>query len=70
MHLYKGPLLIIHETDDDLVSHEMGRKLYDSRTVSNSICLLEGAGYSDALLKGGDTYFNSINKFLQNIESN
>ena len=59
------PTLFIHGTDDQMISPEMSRELYDAEACEKKeLLLVEGAGHAQSQDKNPDLYYETIFRFL------
>ena len=60
------PTLFIHGTDDQMISPEMSRELYDAEACEKKeLLLVEGAGHAQSQDKNPDLYYETIFRFLE-----
>ena len=62
-----APLLFFHGDRDDIVPHELGRRLFDSAGGPKEFITLKGAGHNDTIMMGGQDYLNKIASFVDNL---
>jgi len=60
----RGPLLILHGSQDELVPVSHGAKLFEAATEPKSFQALPQAGHNDTFQAGGEAYWNAIEGFL------
>jgi hypothetical protein len=63
----RAPLLFIHGDRDEVVSVELGRRLYERATAVKSFETLHGAGHDDTVAVGGAAYLSRIARFLDEV---
>jgi abhydrolase domain-containing protein 17 len=64
-----SPVLIIHGTDDKVVSFWHGKELYSAAISSlKHFYAAEGAGHNNLLLAADNGYWHAINNFVKNIK--
>ena len=66
----KVPVLYIHGTDDNLVPHEMSRKLYEQTASHRQLLLIHGGGHNNSATVGGDKYLMEVQNFIQLMRKN
>ena len=59
------PTLFIHGASDAMISVQMSKDLYDAATCPKELLIVEGAGHAQAQDKDPETYYGTIQKFLQ-----
>ena len=59
------PTLFIHGASDAMISVQMSKDLYDAATCDKELLIIEGAGHAQAQDKEPETYYSTIQKFLQ-----
>ncbi len=57
------PKLIIHGTEDEIVSFSMGEKLFGAAKEPKYLLPVKEAGHNDTLIVGGRRYLETISKF-------
>ena len=62
--LVKMPKMIIHGTDDDLIPLTMGRKLFEAAHEPKKFYEIKGAGHNDTYKVGGQDYYVSMRRFV------
>ena len=60
---YSGKTLIIHGTDDNIIPHKLGRRLFESLRSSKEFVSIDEAGHNNVFMYK-ETY-TAINKFLK-----
>lgn len=63
----RSPLLFIHGDRDEIVAHELGRRLFERAPEPKSFETLAGAGHNDTVQVGGRAYFERIRAFLDRV---
>jgi len=61
----KAPLLILHGDQDELVSYELGQKLFDKANEPKEFFTLRDAHHNDTYDVGGRAYFETIQQFIK-----
>lgn len=64
------PKLFLHGAEDDLVPISMGRKLFDAAREPKEFYSIKGAGHNDTYSVGGKEYFDTLERFIQNVLRN
>jgi len=62
----RGPVLIVHSTDDEIVPFAHARALYEAAAASKSLLQLSG-GHNDGFLRSGERYVNGLAAFLGEV---
>ena len=60
----KAPLLILHGDQDELVSYELGRKLFEKANEPKEFFTLRGAHHNDTYEVGGQAYAQKVRQFI------
>ena len=60
----KAPLLILHGDQDELVSYELGRKLFEAANEPKEFFTLRGAQHNDTYEVGGQAYAQKVSQFI------
>lgn len=60
----KVPVLIIHGTEDEMISVNMAYELYEHAACEKELLIVEGAGHAQACSKDPDRYYETIFTFL------
>lgn len=60
----KIPILFIHGAEDEMISVEMTKELYEAAVCEKELLIVENAGHAQAQDKDPDTYFGTIRRFL------
>lgn len=61
------PTLIIHGENDELISVEEGKELYENSAAQDKqILIVPGAGHNDIMMLDQDTYFSTVEEFIKN----
>lgn len=58
------PTLFIHGDSDAMISVQMSRELYEAAACEKELLIVEGAGHGQAQEKDPDTYYRTIEEFL------
>jgi hypothetical protein len=59
----------MHAEYDQLIPYSDGKALYDvSPSEQKQIIMISGADHNDILLKGGEDYFEAIQRFLSEFK--
>lgn len=61
----KTPTLFIHGDSDAMISVQMSRELYEAAACEKELLIVEGAGHGQAQEKDPDTYYQTIEEFLE-----
>lgn len=61
----KIPILFIHGEEDEMISVEMTKELYEATSCEKELLIVENAGHAQAQDKEPDTYFGTIRVFLE-----
>lgn len=61
----KSPLLVLHGDQDELVSHELGRKLFEKANEPKEFFTLRGAHHNDTYEVGGQAYAQKVHQFIE-----
>ena len=64
---YRGPLLVIHGTADEIIPVDHGRRLYQAANHPKSLYEIPGAMHNDALGEAGDNTWNAVRNFLDTL---
>ncbi len=65
---YKGPTLIIHAEFDHIIPYSDGFDLYKASAAQDkSLLKIEGANHNDILLRGFDSYMQTIERLAHRI---
>ena len=62
MHKISSPALIIHGTDDEVISVNHGIKIFESTPITVEPLFVEGAGHNDVELYG--QYLDRLKQFI------
>ncbi len=62
------PLLVIHGTDDQILSFSMGKELFDRATVEKQLVIIEGAGHNNLSQVDSEKYWGSIASFVNKTD--
>jgi len=60
----KCPLLVIHGTDDKILSFSMGRDIYDQAPVEKRLVIIERAGHNNLSQMNPEKYWGAIADFI------
>ncbi|MBN1572518.1 MAG: alpha/beta hydrolase [Deltaproteobacteria bacterium] len=60
----KFPVLFIHGDSDEIVSYDLGRRLFDAANEPKTFYTIEGAMHNDTFDVGGEEYFNTFVGFI------
>jgi fermentation-respiration switch protein FrsA (DUF1100 family) len=63
----RAPLLAFHGDRDELVSIELGRRLFERAPPPKEFHVIRGAGHNDTVDVGGADYFAAIARFLDEV---
>jgi len=63
------PLLFFHGTDDSVIPHRLGRKLFDAANSPKQFIDIIGANHNDMFLIGGETYLRQIRAFCLQLSN-
>jgi len=63
----RAPLLFFHGDRDEIVDHELGRRLFDVAPQPKAFETIRGAGHNDLTQIGGRRYFERIRSFLEEV---
>lgn len=61
------PTLFIHGDADAMISVEMTKELYEEASCRKELLIVEGAGHAQSQDKDPDTYYGTIQAFLQEV---
>jgi fermentation-respiration switch protein FrsA (DUF1100 family) len=61
----KCPLLVIHGTDDEILSFSMGKDIYDQAPVEKQLVIIEGGGHNNLSQVDPEKYWGSISEFIR-----
>lgn len=59
------PTLFIHGDEDAMISVQMSKDLYEAAECEKELLIVEGAGHAQSQEKAPDTYYGTIQTFLQ-----
>ena len=62
----RTPLMILHGSEDDIISIDMSHELFDAASEPKQFYTIEGAGHNDTYLTGGEGYFEALREFIDN----
>jgi len=63
----RAPLLFFHGDRDDVIDHELGRRLFEIAPQPKAFETVPGAGHNDLTQVGGRPYFDRIREFLEEV---
>jgi hypothetical protein len=63
----RAPLLAFHGDRDELVSIDLGRRLFERAPAPKDFHVIHGAGHNDTVDVGGADYFARIARFLDEV---
>ncbi|MFT3720191.1 alpha/beta hydrolase [Pseudorhodoferax sp.] len=55
-----SPLLVVHGSDDRLISPDIGRRLYDAARQPKAFVVVEGGTHHDTIVRGHDQYRSAL----------
>lgn len=61
----KCPLLVIHGTDDQVLSFSMGKEIFDHAHGKKQLVIIEGAGHNNLSQVDSEKYWGSIAEFIR-----
>jgi len=61
----KSPLLVIHGTDDEILSFSMGKDIYDQAPVEKQLVIIDGGGHNNLSQMDPEKYWGSISEFIR-----
>lgn len=59
------PTLFIHGDQDEMISVEMSRELYEEAVCPKELLIVEGAGHAQAQDKDPEAYYGAVEEFLK-----
>jgi hypothetical protein len=59
------PLLILHGDRDGIVPYQQGRELFEAAPEPKRFYTIAGAGHNDTYLAGGEKYFETLARFIE-----
>lgn len=62
------PVLIIHGTEDEVIAHWHGRKLFEAAPKPKYFLEVEGAGHNDLIPTAGAQYWQQLQEFAQALK--
>jgi fermentation-respiration switch protein FrsA (DUF1100 family) len=65
----KCPLLVIHGTDDEILSFSMGKDIFDQAHVDKQLVIIEGAGHNNLSQMDPEKYWGAIAEFIRKVDS-
>jgi len=60
----RGPLLVLHGDQDEIVPIEQGRKVFDAAPEPKTFFPIAGAAHNDTYIVGGKNYFRQLKDFI------
>ena len=60
----RGPLLVLHGDQDEIVPIEQGRKVFDAAPEPKTFFPIAGAAHNDTYIVGGKNYFRQLKVFI------
>lgn len=63
----RTPTLFIHGDSDAMISVQMSKELYEAADCEKELLIVEGAGHGQAQEKDPDTYYSTIEEFLNKM---
>jgi pimeloyl-ACP methyl ester carboxylesterase len=63
----RAPMLFFHGDRDDVIDHELGRRLFEIAPQPKFFETIRGAGHNDLTQVGGGPYFERIRDFLEEV---
>ncbi len=60
----KSPLLVVHGAEDNLISAELGRRLYEAATGPKHFMLVEGGSHHSTMAVGQSLYRQALTQFF------
>jgi len=63
----RAPLLFFHGDRDEVIRHELGRRLFEIAPSPKAFETIRGAGHNDLTQVGGRRYFERIRAFLDEV---
>ena len=64
----KCPLLVIHGTDDEILSFSMGKDIFDQAHVEKQLVIIEGAGHNNLSQVDPAKYWGAIAEFISKVD--
>jgi len=64
----KCPMLVIHGTDDEILSFSMGQEIFDQAVVEKRLVPIEGAGHNNLAQVDPEKYWGAIAEFIRQVE--
>lgn len=61
----RGPLLILHGDQDDIVPYAQGKRIFDAAPEPKEFYTIRGARHNDTFIVGGDPYFAALKDFIE-----
>jgi alpha-beta hydrolase superfamily lysophospholipase len=60
----QSPLLVVHGSDDSLIQHQLGRRLFDAATGKKQFLLVEGGSHFSTMSVGYAQYRDALTQFF------
>jgi uncharacterized protein len=64
----KCPVLVIHGTDDEILSFSMGKDIYDQAPAEKRFVIIEGAGHNNLSQMDPEKYWGAISEFIAQVD--
>ena len=61
----RGPLLVLHGDQDDIVPYEHGQRIFEAAPDPKEFYTIRGANHNDTFIVGGDPYFAVLKDFIE-----
>jgi hypothetical protein len=61
----RGPLLILHGDQDDIVPYAQGQRIFEAAPEPKEFYTIRGAHHNDTFIVGGDPYFAALKDFIE-----
>jgi pimeloyl-ACP methyl ester carboxylesterase len=69
VHRVTQPVLVIHGTEDEVVPHRLGRRLFEMLPGRKGFLAIEGGGHNDLLALHADDLWAGVRRFLETLTS-
>ncbi|MEM9217557.1 MAG: alpha/beta hydrolase [Cyanobacteria bacterium P01_F01_bin.150] len=66
---FQGPTLIMHGTDDQIITFDHGKTLFEIAHGEKQFFPVEGAGHNDLVWVAGDRYLEVVQSFVQRLKT-